>query len=70
MEWNVRLFANKEARHWIAESEPHVVWREDGRAVVQWKNHEGPVTLIVSAHHSVSFGPKRKPAAEVEEGGK
>lgn len=64
MEWNVRLFVGaEEARCWIAETEPHLVWREDGRAILQWKRDGGPVTLVVSTHHSVSFGP-RKPDPE------
>lgn len=67
MTWNIRLFGERRQLYcWAAKNEPNVVWREDGRAIVQWKNEAGLVTVIVSPSHSISYGPKVTPPQEEE----
>lgn len=54
--WNVRLFGtNEQLFRWVANTEPTLVYREDGKVLAQWKNDYGLVTVLVSAHHSISI---------------
>jgi len=57
--WRIRIFdgSGGDTIWYTADVQPEVLSQPDGRLVVTYKDEVGPVTIYVSAHHTVGICP-------------